>query len=92
MKGRLSYMVVFPWEFRRLGAGVQSMLGFMVAFGVGPSAAHQLGWISDGPWHLLMVLPCVVATVTVEKMMKRHRRLEAELQIARELLYQKDTS
>lgn len=92
MRGRLSYLVVFPWEFERLGAGVQSMLGFIVAIGVGIPAMRDLGWVSGSPWHLLIMVPVIAAIVAIEKMQARYRRLEVELQVARAMLHAQDES
>lgn len=85
-------MWVFPWEFERLGAGVQSMLGFIVAIGVGVPNFRELGWISGSAWPLLILIPVVAAGVAVEKMQARYKRTAAELQVARMLLRRMDVA
>lgn len=90
MKRRLGYLLVFPWEFERLGAGVQSMLGFIVAIGVGVPTLRDLGWISGSAWQLLILVPAVAAGVAVEKMQARYKRTAAELYVARLLLRRMD--
>jgi hypothetical protein len=92
MKNRLGYLWVFPWEFERLGAGVQSMLGFIVAIGVGVPLLRDLGWISGSAWPLLIVVPAVAAGVAIEKMQARYKRTAAELQAARILLRRMDVA
>lgn len=92
MKRRLGYLLVFPWEFERLGAGVQSMLGFIVAIGVGIPALRDLGWISGSAWHLLIMVPVVGAVVAIEKMQARHKRTVVELEVARALLRMADSA
>lgn len=90
MKRRLGYLWVFPWQFHRLGAGVQSMLGFIVAIGCGVPTLRDLGWISGSAWQLLILIPVVAAGVAVEKMQARYKQAVAELYVARLLLRQMD--
>jgi hypothetical protein len=90
MRRRLGYLWVFPWEFERLGSGVQSMLGFIVAIGAGVPLLRDLGWISGSAWQLLILVPVVAAGVAVEKMQARYKQTAAELYVARLLLRRMD--
>lgn len=78
-----------PSAFNRWFSATQSLLGFTMAFGIGLPALHQLGLIGEG-WRLLMILPCLGAIVTVEKMRQRYWRIDAELQVARAILRASD--
>jgi hypothetical protein len=81
MRRRLGYLWVFPWEFERLGSGVQSMLVPLL---------RDLGWISGSAWQLLILVPVVAAGVAVEKMQARYKQTAAELYVARLLLRRMD--
>jgi hypothetical protein len=91
----MSARVRQPWTARKLKETAMSMLGFMIAFGVGLPAARQLGLISEsveGLLRLLLMIPFVIAVVTVDKLFRRYWQADMELQVTRVLLRAMDNA